>query len=328
MGQPIRRLFRGFAWFLIFVGIALVAVLAHLGQAVARRAVADTIERQVSSSIHGSLEIGELSELRLGRVRLEDVVVKGAAGAEALRVQDIRIYPALRPIVRGTIALHKLEVRNVYVNARETEEGARVIQAALEPIDPTPPAIEPTVQVDEIELRDVNADAGNARVENMRGVVRFQRPSGEEPTVELHSFTGDVDLDAPVPFYVGFKDFRGRFRGPDGLGAAEGLVLLANEEMRVVADYEEQRDTPMRVRLHTEAISLSTLAALGVDIGTEFVDPVRGDLSVEFGGDREIEGELEDAEGRRVKPKWPMNWAEPLFGRSRGEENEREGEER
>lgn len=322
MVQPVRRMLRGVAWVALFLGVALLAVFAHLGQAVARRAVADTIERQVSSTVQGSLEIGELSQLSLRRIRLEDVVVRGPTGAEALRVQDLRLYPAIRPILRGTMALHKLEVRNAYVNAQETEQGARVIQAALEPIEPTPPEEQPAMQVDEIDLRDISADAGPARIENMKGVVRMQRPEGQEPTIELHSFTGDVDLEAPVPFYVGFRDFRGRYRGPDGLGAAEGMVLLADEEMRVIADYKEARETPVRVRLHTDAISLSTLAALGVDVGTEFIDPVRGDLSVDFGRDLAIEGALEDAEGRPVRPKWPLKRADQPGGGTETEEGE------
>jgi translocation and assembly module TamB len=210
----VRRVLAALAWIVVSLAAIVLSLGYHLGLPQTRSFMRVLIEGLASDALAGSLEIGRIDELGLGRARFTDVVLRDPQGRVVIHAMSVTAWPDLaRLMADGTIRIAAGHVEDgevvLYV---EGEDGLEVslVQAFL-PASPSPPGGEPIhIIIDGLEVDRVLLHGDAPRYPGVR--------------LEDTHMLGRIDIEEEVRIEV--YEGRGRMTGPyEGETSIDDIVL-------------------------------------------------------------------------------------------------------
>lgn len=209
-----RRLLAAIAWFLVSLAALLVSLGYHLGLSQTRSFMRVLIEGLASDALAGSLEIGRVDELGLGRARFTDVVLRDPQGRVVIHAMSVTAWPDLaRLLADGTIRIAAGHVEDGEVILyTEGEDGLEVsLVQAFMPANPSPPGGEPT----HIIIDGLTVD---------RVLLHGDAPRYPGVRLEDTHVLGRIDIDEEILIQV--FEGSGRMTGPyEGETSIDTIVL-------------------------------------------------------------------------------------------------------
>jgi len=234
----LRRSLAALAWILVSLAALVLSLGYHLGLPQTRAFMRVLIEGLASDALAGSLEIGRVDELGLGRARFTDVVLRDPQGRVVIHAMSVTAWPDLaRLVADGTIRIAAGHVEEgeviLYV---EGEDGLEIslVQAFL-PAAPSAPGGDPIhIIIDGLVVDRVLLHGDAPRYPGVR--------------LEDTHVVGRIDIEEEVVIQV--FEGSGRMTGPyAGETSIDTLVLSFTTERAVGLDaYAEASRDETRAR--------------------------------------------------------------------------------
>ena len=260
-------------WLVVGLGSLLISLGYHLSLTETRSFARVLIEDLASDALSGSLEIGRVDELGVGRAHFSDVVLRDPQGRVVIHAQTVTAWPDLwRLYEDGTIRIAGGHVEDAEVILYvEGEDGLEVsLVQAFQPASPGPPGGDTThilIEGLEVSRALVHGDAPRypgVRVEDTHVLGRIDI----EEEVLLQVFSGTGRMTGPYPgetsidaMVVSFTTDRAL--GLDAYGEASRGPTRARARARVT--WPDGEDTPplIVVTASAEPVCMGTLAEMG-----------------------------------------------------------------
>lgn len=254
------------------------SVALHFGHEPGRRLLARALSQGLSGAVDGSVRVGALPEVGLGRVVVRDLVARAPHGhAKVLAVREATFRPAWAELLRGRIVVRDVSVRGARLWLRPGPSGKLSLVEAFTPAEP-PSSGGRGVRVEVAPIRVHEADAffdlqgKTFAIRNASALLalevresatlRFDRtdgtfvpPAGPIESIACRGFSGAIH-----PGAVKVVDLRGRVR-------------IGRDAMRASIEYFD-RDAPPFVELGfaTNGATGATISAIAVKLVSRHVE--------------------------------------------------------
>jgi autotransporter translocation and assembly factor TamB len=293
--RVIRTLLASLAWIVVGLAALLVSAYVHLGTDVADRVVRHYALDAVNTSVRGHIQVGGIETLTVRRLVLRDVTIVDPQGREVAHAEHLSARVRLRPLLRGTIHVDAVRLRDGYVRLLETPDGELSLAQAFDSVDPGPDTglPGPTVLVPDIEVEgvDVSTDMAPLGLEAVavRGGLRVE---GDALTLRVLQTQAGITWEGAR---VGrMAELTGVLRTGPGAPSTVELVLRSGEDRVTLAgeaviepDDADVEGPALDATVHLDPLSPATLRRAGLD---EVAALLRTDLR----GSIRVQGTLDD----------------------------------
>lgn len=176
-------------WTLVAVGALATSFAVHLGDGLSRRALSELASGFVSNEVRGTLEVGRIRELSLGRIVIENATVyddKGRRVANGARIVGVPEWWAL---LGGQVRLSYVKLEHGNVRLYFDEGDLPTLITAFQPAHTGgPPGHPPHVHISDLRVHDVHLKGdlpglNGLDLEHLQGAATLDSVAGE---LELH----------------------------------------------------------------------------------------------------------------------------------------------
>lgn len=295
--RPLARVFRG-AWrvlcgllWTLFVLVAVfLTALALVRVTPAGRAwVLEMAVEQVNALIPGRISVGRMDRLGFGGIDLAELRAYDPQGTEVIRLAEVAIDTDWSGLIRGDIALSRVQLHSAWVDLRVLEERRGLLATFVDPdAPPSPPSGPgpgPTVLISGIDLEAIVArlppipSIGQLDVHlgRLRGAftMRNDQIGGGVETLELHarraerellalSLSGAMSDDATASHLV--------------LDARSGPAVLHFRASGVLPTQKDWDTEPLKAEIDLRGVTAAHLAEVLRD--PAFEDAFLGDMAL------------------------------------------------
>jgi hypothetical protein len=269
------------AWCAIVLLTLLAGLALYLSTDHGQRRLADALERLVSDQIPGTMKIGQLERFGLFEPVVHELEFIDSKGARVLRLQRAEVDIDVGHMLRGRLGMHRAAVSGGEIVFEPQPDGRTSLAAALD--SATPGSGNPedgfhydmrSIHVQGLAVRVRVAGADAVTLRNTRGFVSITRETTPGVQIRLERIRGDFDqklLGADVELLQADGEVRGKNKR---LVDMQLKLRISDSKMAGRMTVHERKRLPVELELDTDGGVETSLAAMGLKLGSWFSDAV------------------------------------------------------
>lgn len=273
---PLRPRRRKLAIALVLVAslalLASLATYALLASSWGRARLRDQICRAISSQIRGSLEIDEIEEVALPRVRARGVRIVAPDGTPAIDVESANIRFDLSSFLSGNFVWRRADIRNGIVRVREDARGRVNMEETFAPRDPSQATrIEGVLDMRTMVTSNMQLEIGGGELPSLRlididGIMRVHVDRDGITDIRFDDYRGHFVKGLPHG-QLNFRDVKGHVQtGHKRLLRFEGGGEFEGEPVTYTLDIITEPKQHVRIEANFPNLSAASLSTLGVAV--------------------------------------------------------------
>jgi len=287
------------------------SAIAHLRTDLARRVARDLLTTFVSSEIRGSIAIGRIDRLELGRVVARNVSLFDPKGVRIVTADEIILVPDnLLSLLDNRLRFKSATLKRGRLRLVRTESGAPTFFDTFEPADSSVSSTEPLrAVVDDIRLYEITVYGDIYALDKMRSqqVTAHGRLEVKQD-LEIEIFDAKGVFTAPFPFDGYVEALKGTISSNAHHGIALAFDARRESERASVSvklfrpeSDQQQEQQRLELRIQGAPVSPATIRGLGFDFTGPFEPALTGSFSL-LGplDDLALEADLKSSAGNGV----------------------------